>query len=43
VTTKEINFTNVNIKDFIDHIITFDNINDILDNYKTQSEKRFYF
>jgi hypothetical protein len=24
------NFTNLNIKDFIDYIITFDNINDIL-------------
>lgn len=33
------NFTNMNIKDFIDYIITFDNIDDILENCKTQSEK----
>jgi hypothetical protein len=31
------------IKDFIDYIITFDNIDDILDNCKTQSEKGFIF
>jgi SAM-dependent methyltransferase len=41
--TKEINFINMNIKDFIDYIITFDNIDDILDNCKTQSEKGFLF
>ena len=41
--TKEMNFTNMNIKDFIDYIITFDNIDDILDNCKTQSEKGFIF
>jgi hypothetical protein len=43
MTTKEMNFTNMNIKDFINYIITFDNINDILENYKTQSEKGFIF
>jgi hypothetical protein len=37
------NFTNMNIKDFIEYIITFDNIDDILDNCKTQSEKGFIF
>ena len=37
------NFTNMNIKDFIDYIITFDNIDIILDNCKTQSEKDFIF
>ena len=37
------NFTNMNIKDFIDYIITFDNIRDILDNCKSQSEKGFIF
>ena len=35
MTTKEINFININIKDFIDYIITFDNIDDILENCKT--------
>ncbi|ATZ80507.1 putative site-specific DNA-methyltransferase [Bodo saltans virus] len=33
----------MNIKDFIDHIITFNNVDDILDNCKTQSEKGFIF
>jgi hypothetical protein len=37
------NFTNTNIKDFIDYIITFDNVDDILDNCNTQSEKGFIF
>ena len=37
------NFTNMNIKDFIDYIITFDNIDNILENCKTQSEKGFIF
>ena len=41
--TKEINFTNMNIKDFIDYIITFDDVDDILENCKTQSEKGFIF
>jgi hypothetical protein len=41
--TKEMNFTNMNIKNFIDYIITFDNIDDILENCKTQSEKGFIF
>ena len=43
MTTKEINFTNTNIKDFIDYVITFDNINDILNTCKSQSEKGFIF
>jgi len=43
MTPKERNFTNMNIKDFIDYIITFDNVNDILDNCKNQSEKGFIF
>ena len=38
---KEMNFTN--IKSFIDYIITFNNIDDILNNCKTQSEKGFIF
>ena len=37
------NFTNMNIKDFIDYIITFDNVDDILDTCKTQSEKGSIF
>ena len=37
------NFININIKDFIDYIITFNNIDDILENCKTQSEKGFIF
>ena len=43
MTTKEMNITNMNIKDFIDYIITFDNVDDILENCKTQSEKGFIF
>ena len=37
------NFTNMNIRDFIDHIITFNNVHDILKNCKTQSEQGFIF
>lgn len=33
----------MNIKNFIEYIITFDNVNDIIDTYKTQSEKGFVF
>ena len=36
-------FTNMNIKDFIDYIIKFNDVNDILDNCKTQSEKGSIF
>ena len=43
MTTKEMNFINMNIKDFIDYIKTFDSVDDILDNCKTQSEKGFIF
>ena len=43
MTIKEMNFTNLNGKDFIDYIITFDNVENILENCKTQSEKGFIF
>ena len=43
MTIKEMNFTNMNIKNFIDYIINFDNIDDILESCKTQSEKGFIF
>ncbi len=43
MTTTEMNFTDMNIKDFINYIITFNNIDDILENCKTQSEKGFIF
>ena len=33
----------MNIRDFIKHIMNFDNVDDILENYKTQSEKGFVF
>jgi hypothetical protein len=33
----------MNIKNFIDYIITFDNIDEILDNCKSKSEKGFIF
>jgi site-specific DNA-methyltransferase (adenine-specific) len=33
----------MNIRDFIDYIINFNNINDIIDKCKTQSEKGFIF
>ena len=36
-------FTNMNIKDFINYIINFNDVNDILDNCKTQSDKGFIF
>ena len=41
--TTEINFTNINIKNFIDYILKFNNIDDILDTCHTQSEKGFIF
>ena len=37
------NHANTTIKDFIHHIITFDSIDDILDDSKTQSKKGFIF
>lgn len=40
---KEMNFTKINIKDFINYIIQFDDVDDILKNCKTQSEKGFIF
>jgi hypothetical protein len=33
----------MNIRDFIDYIITFDDVDNILDNYETQYEKGFIF
>ncbi len=39
----DINLANINIKQFINHIISFDNIDDILDTFSTQSEKGFVF
>jgi hypothetical protein len=40
---KEMNFSNMNIKDLIDYIILFDNIDDILEKCKTQIEKGYIF
>ena len=37
------NCSNMTIENFINYIITFDNIDDILNNFKTQSEKGFIF
>jgi len=37
------NFTNMKINEFIDNIITFDNVDGILDSCKSQSEKGFIF
>jgi site-specific DNA-methyltransferase (adenine-specific) len=37
------NISNMNLRDFIKHIITFNNVDDILDNCKTQSDKGFVF
>lgn len=39
----DMKLTNMNIKQFIDYIIKFNNIDDILDNFTTQSEKGFVF
>jgi len=36
-------FTGMNVHNFIDYIITFDNVHDVLDICKTQSEKGFIF
>jgi hypothetical protein len=41
--TKEMKITDMNIKDFIDYIITFDNIDDILEKTNSQAEKGFIF
>ena len=43
MTTNETKFTNMNIKESIDYIITFDNINDILETCKSESTKGFIF
>jgi hypothetical protein len=37
------NFTNTTVKEFIDYIITFDNIDEILEKCDLQSEKGFIF
>lgn len=37
------NLTDTNIKDFIDFIITFDNVEDIIEEFETQSDKGFVF
>ena len=39
----DMKLANMNIKQFIDYIIKFNNIDDILDNFTTQSEKGFVF
>uniref|UniRef100_A0A6C0H8F7 Helicase ATP-binding domain-containing protein n=1 Tax=viral metagenome TaxID=1070528 RepID=A0A6C0H8F7_9ZZZZ len=43
MTTIDMNYANINILKFIEYIITFDNIDDILDTYKIQSEKGYIF
>ncbi len=40
---EEMNFSGMNIKEFIGYIINFDSINDILDNCKTQREKGYIY
>jgi hypothetical protein len=40
---EKINFVDMNLKKFIDHIITFDNVDDILDTCELQSDKGFIF
>ena len=37
------NFSKMSIRDFIDYIINFNNIDDILDNCKSESERGFVF
>ena len=41
--TKEMNFADMNVREFIDNIITWDSVDDILDKCTTQSEKGFIF
>ncbi len=40
---ENMNFTNTTVKEFIDYIITFDNIDEILEKCDLQSEKGFIF
>lgn len=40
---KKMNYTNMNVRDFINHIITYDNVSAILNTGKTQSDKGFIF
>ena len=37
------NYTNISIKQFINHIITFDSIDEILNSCSNESEKGFIF
>ena len=39
----DMTFANMNISDFIDHIINYDNVDDILNTCKTQSDKGFVY
>lgn len=41
--SNNVNFNKMNIGDFIDYIVTFDNIDDILNTCNSQSEKGFIF
>ena len=43
MTTIDMNYANINILKFIEYIITFDNIDDILNTCKIQSEKGYIF
>jgi site-specific DNA-methyltransferase (adenine-specific) len=40
---EEMNFSGMNIKDFIEYIINFDSVDDILENCKTQTEKGYIY
>jgi len=40
---KELNYKNMNIKEFINYIITFNSIDEILENCNSQSERGFIF
>jgi hypothetical protein len=39
MSTTKINFTDINIKDFIKYIVKFDNVNDILDTFHSSKKK----
>jgi hypothetical protein len=43
ITNNNMDFTNMSIRDFIEYVITFDNVDDIIDNCETQAEKGFVF
>ncbi len=40
---EEMNFSGINIKNFIEYIINFDSVDDILENCKTQTEKGYIY